>query len=184
MKISYQILKYNSSMNRLKITTDESLETIEKHYRQAKDGVERTQWQVIWLLAKGETSERVAAVTGYTLNWVRKLARRYNAEGAEALGDHRHANPGKKVRLSSRHQSELKKELEEAYAQGQAWTGVKVAAWMSEKMGESVYPQRGWEMLRRLGFRSKVPRPRHNEADVAEQEAVKKRSRLRLKPGQ
>ena len=175
---------YNGRMNRLKITAHESLEAVEKHYRQAKDGTERTRWQVIWLLAKGEPSERVAEVTGYSLNWVRKLARRYNAEGAEAIGDGRHNNPGKRLKLSSWQQTELTKQLEEAYTKGESWSGVQVASWMTEKLNAYVYPQRGWEMLRRLGFRSKVARPRHSLANQDDQNAFKKRSLSPPKPGQ
>jgi transposase len=163
-------------MKRLTIVEHESAGSLEKHYRQAKDGVEKTQWQVIWLLAKGEKSERVAEVTGYSQVWVRRLAQRYNAGGAAALGDKRHNNPGPKMRLSSWQQRELTKVLDEAAQKGEAWTGVQVAAWMSAKLREKVYPQRGWAMLRRLGFRSKVPRPRHAQANKDEQAAFKKRS--------
>ena len=40
-----------------------SVEEIEKHYRNASEGVERSQWQIIWLLATGITSREVEAAT-------------------------------------------------------------------------------------------------------------------------
>jgi transposase len=57
------------------------------------------------------------------------------------------------------------------------WTGPKAAAWMSATLGHAVHPQRGWEALRRLGWTSKGPRPRHAQADPAAQVACKKTSR-------
>ncbi len=38
---------------RIKIEEHLSLDELEIRYRQAKEGVERTHYQIIWLLAKG-----------------------------------------------------------------------------------------------------------------------------------
>jgi transposase len=37
-----------------------------------------------------------------------------------------------------------------------------------------IHTARGWELLRELGYRSYVPRPRHRKADPEEQDAWKK----------
>jgi transposase len=47
---------------------------------------------------------------------------------------------------------------------------------MTATLGHHVHPQRGWEMLRRLGWTSKVPRPRHAKVDPAAQMTFKKTS--------
>jgi transposase len=46
--------------------------------------------------------------------------------------------------------------------------------WMSEQLGRKVYPQRGWDALKRMGFSLKIPRPHHHKADPAQQEAFKR----------
>jgi Homeodomain-like domain len=51
---------------------------LEQGYRQANDPVERSRFQIIWLLVKGKRVREVAEVTGYCANWIRILARRYN----------------------------------------------------------------------------------------------------------
>jgi hypothetical protein len=79
---------------RLSIQAHLSVDELETRYRRAKDPVARSHWQIIWLLAQGRASARVAAVTGYTVNWIRTMARRYNQEGPAGLADHRHHNPG------------------------------------------------------------------------------------------
>ena len=162
---------------RLSIQPHLSCDELERRYRAAKAPVARSHWQIIWLLAQGLPSERVAAVTGYTVNWVRGLAQRYNQTGPAGLGDQRHRNPGRVGLLSTAQRATFTTALAEPPPDGGVWTGPKAAAWMAATLGHPVHPQRGWELLRRLGWTSKVPRPRHIKADPAAQAAFKKPSR-------
>jgi transposase len=152
------------------------VEALEQRYRTAKDPVARSHWQMVWLLAQGLPSEQVAAVTGYTANWVRTIAQRYNQHGPTELGDRRHRNPGSAGLLSAAQRAALASALDRPPPDGGLWTGPKVAAWMAATLGRPVHPQRGWEMLQHLGLRPKVPRPRHAKADPAVQAAFKKSS--------
>lgn len=149
-------------------------EELEKRYRNAQDVVERSQWQIIWLLNEGKTSGEVATVTGYCVDWIRKLVRRYNAGGPDAVGDGRHHNPGQPRLLSAEQDAELEAELEKAAAAGQAWSSVQVAAWMTAKLGRPVGQNRGWDTLQRLNFSTKTPRTRHAKAALDEQNLFKK----------
>jgi transposase len=173
--ISYQILMYNDCMpKRLSIQAHLAVDELESRYRRAKDPVVRSHWQVIWLLAQGLPSAQVAAVTSYTRNWIRIIARRYNQRGPAGLEDRRHHNPGATGLLSAGQRAALAAALEQPPPDGGVWTGPKAAAWMTAMLGRRVHPQRGWETLRRLGWTSKVPRPRHVNADPAAQAAFKK----------
>jgi transposase len=162
---------------RLSIQTHLTLHELETRYRKAKDPVLRSHWQAIWLLAQGRASAQVAAITGYTINWVRTVARRYNHLGPAALEDRRHRNPGAAGLLLAAQRAALIAALEQPPPDGGVWTGPKAAAWMAATLGHRVHPQRGWEVLRRLGWTSKVPRPRHAKAEPAAQATFKKRSR-------
>lgn len=162
---------------RLSIQAHLGVHELATHYRRAKDPVARSHWQVIWLLAQGRPSAQVAAVTGYTVNWVRTIARRYNQGGPAGLEDRRHRNPGASGLLSAVQRAALAAALTRPPPEGGVWTGPKAAAWMRAMLGHAVHPQRGWEALRRLGWTSKVPRPRHAKADPAAQVAFKKTSR-------
>ena len=60
-------------------------------------GVERSHWQVIWLLSrpeKGYSCQDVADLMGFSGDWVRKLVRRYNNDPARGLKDKRQDNGG------------------------------------------------------------------------------------------
>jgi transposase len=164
-------------MNRIKLSAHLDLETLEKRYRQSTNGVTRSHWQILWLLARGETTTTVSAMTGYSVPWIRALIKRYNAGGEAAVGDQRRHNPGQRQLLNARQQEKLRNMLKQAAARGERWTGRQVAGWMSEQLGRAVGKQRGYEVLQRLRMSLQVPRPAHQEADKGEQERFKKTTR-------
>lgn len=157
------------------LTTDD----LEQRYRQADHPVERSHYQIIWLLSQGWLTREVCAATGFSANWVREVARRYNQAGAAGLGDRRQANPGTTALLTPDQQETLRETLAEPPASGGLWSGPRVAAWMSEQLGRPVAPQRGWDYLRRLDHTLQVPRPAHVTADPAAQAAFKQTSATR-----
>jgi transposase len=146
---------------------------LERRYRRARDPVARSHWQIVWLLAGGAASAEAARVTGYSVNWVREVARRYREGGPAGLGDRRHTNPGGAPLLSPAQQAELRAALAGPAPDGGRWTCRKVAAWIGARAGRPVAEARGWEYLRRLGFSPQRPRPRATRADAAAQAAFK-----------
>jgi hypothetical protein len=46
--------------------------------------------------------------------------------------------------------------------------------WMSNRLGQPVRVQRGWDYLQRLKQSQQLPRPQHALADADEQDACKK----------
>ena len=162
-----------------------SAEELARRYRAARDPVERSRWQMIWLLVSGRSLGEVAAVTGYSTRWVREVVRNYNAEGTAALQDQRHANAGAAPLLDAEGQAALAAALHEPPPDGGRWSGRQVGAWIATWLHRppgSIAPARGWEYLRRLGYTPQVPRPRHaNAADAAAQAAFPKSCTRRLK---
>jgi transposase len=158
---------------RISIRADVSTEELERRYRQAQDPVARSQWQIVWLLARGQRSEQVGEVTGYSLTWVYTVARRYNTDGEKGIGDRRHGNPGGARVLSEEQQAELDRALEGAAPDGGRWTAAQVAAWIAERTGRRVGIPTGWRYLRRLDRRRYRPRPQHVKADPEAQAAFK-----------
>lgn len=161
-------------MRRLTIPPHLALDELEQRYRRATDPVARSQWQMVWLLRGGTPTAEVARVTGYSVNWVREVARRYREDGPAGVGDRRHGNPGAAPLLDAGQQAQLCAALGGPAPDGGIWTCRHVAAWIGGAIGRPVDPARGWEWMRRLGFTPQRPRPRETRADPAEQEAFKK----------
>ena len=63
-------------------------------YRKATGSIERSHFQIIWLMAQGKRVSQVAESTGYCANWIRMLGRHYNQDGLRALADQRKHNNG------------------------------------------------------------------------------------------
>lgn len=159
---------------RLTIPAHLPVEEVEHRYRAAHDPVARSHWQIIWLLARGTPTAEVAAVTGYSINWVREIATRYRTGGPAALGDRRHGNPGAAPLLTPAQQEKLRTVLGGPAPDGGLWTCRQVAGWISRTIGRPVAEVRGWEYLRKLGFSPQRPRPRAIQADPVAQDAAKK----------
>lgn len=159
---------------RLQIKDHLPVDELARRYRQATDGIERSHYQIIWLLSQGHPSESVAELTGYSRDWVYKLARKYNKDGPDALGDKRHDNPGGAMLLDEVQQAQLLQALQQPPGDGDLWDGPKVAQWMSDVLGRKIHPQRGWEYLKLMGLRLRRPRASHVESDPEAQEAWKK----------
>jgi hypothetical protein len=155
------------------LTTDE----LELRYRAASEPHERSWWQILWLLSRGQTAKAAADSTGYSAYWIGQLAKRYNADGPDAMSNRQHTRPRLTPTLLSR---ALLEELRVALAgrppEGERWSGRVVGEWIAARIGRPVRYQTGWAYLQRLKARQRQPRPRHVAASQEEQEAFKRGS--------
>jgi transposase len=170
---------------RFAVTAHLSAEELGARYRAARDPVERSRCQMLWLLVSGRPLKEVAAVTGFSTRWVREVVRQYNEAGAAALADQRHGNAGAAPLLDAEGQAALAAALQKPPSDGGRWSGRQVALWIARRLGRpagKIAPALGWVYLRRLGYTPQVPRPRHaHAADAAARAAFQKTSAKRLK---
>ncbi len=160
-----------------------STEELERRYKAADGGIERSHLQIIWLLSQGHAAKFVAEVMGYSPTWISKVLWRYNDHGLEGLGDGRLDNPGAAPLLDQAQVEQLRDVVSEPPPDGGLWTGRKEwtatrsTQWITGQIGRQVSPQRGVEYLRRLDLTRQVPRPANPEQSLYEQVRFKKRSR-------
>jgi transposase len=160
---------------RIRLEPHLAVDELERRYRAAREPHERSWWQILWLLARGHIAREVAAVTGYSPYWIGQFAKRYNAEGPAGMTNRQYTRSHRAAPLLSAEQlAELARAVRGPAPEGDEWLGRTVAAWMSQKLGRPVSVQLGWVYLVRLDGKRRKPRPRHVQADPAEQEAFKK----------
>ena len=134
-----------------------SSEKLKQRYRNSCDPVERSHYQIIWLLANGKTVREVSKITSYSTKWIYQLVSRYNHLGESGLCDRRHQNRGKEPLLDDLQLAHLWQRLQTPPPDGGLWNSRKVADWMSELLERRVSKQRGWEYLRGYELRLKQP---------------------------
>jgi transposase len=159
---------------------------LEKRYRSAGEGTERSHWHILWLLAQGHPAYEVATMTGYSAYWIGQVARRFNEEGEAALVNHR-KTPHFRSRRNPRTLLATPEQLEELRMalvgpapQGDVWNSRTVATWLSARTGRPVSQDAALRYLHLLDFTPQAPRPRHvKTASPEERTALKKSWRPR-----
>jgi len=155
------------------------IEALGAEYRREKDVVRRSHIQTVKLVLEGMAFEDVGRVTGFSIRWINKLMARWRNEGLAGLGNKRLNNKGKEPFLDQAGLKALAELLEGTPPDQGIWSGRKVAAWMSERLGRPIDPKLGLRYLHRLGFTRQRPRPRHAKAaSPAEQAAFKKNCKI------
>lgn len=133
-------------------------EDLLQRYRSCREGKERSRWQAIWLLSRAEHSlsaEEVGALVGFSPDWVRKLARRYNTLGPQGLRNRRPVKPGgPRPLLDQTQQLALSQALRGLHPAGGTWSGPKVALWIGQVTGKTPSAVTGWTYLRKLGVKA------------------------------
>jgi Homeodomain-like domain-containing protein len=70
---------------RIRLAPHLEVDELERRYRAAKEPHERSWWQILWQLARGQTATQIAETTGYSRYWIGQIARRYNTQGPAGM---------------------------------------------------------------------------------------------------
>ena len=162
-------------VKRVTITPDLDPEALYWLYRSSSNGTSRSHYQIIWLITSGKTVTEVSQITGYSCNWIDQLRRRDNQLGVEALIDQRKDNRGQNSLLTDLEQAQLWQVLSQPAPDGGLCHGRKVADWLCQLTGKKISRHRGWEILKSMSYRLRVPRPEHRQANELEQQEWKKK---------
>jgi len=154
-----------------------SVEALRERYVSSSNVREARHFHTIWLLAKGHSVGEVAEMTSFGRRWIEQLATRYNAEGAESLGDLRRRNGSSATVLKPELLDKLRLRLKQPPEDGGLWTSAKVAAFLARELGlEKVAVQRGWEALKACRMSIQLPRPKNPKSASPEEAAAFKKT--------
>lgn len=117
----------------------------------------------------------VSSIFGTDRTTLRRWIKRFAAQGISGLTD---APKGhRQGKLDKEQRQQIAQWLEESRnSQGAPihWTLSQLALAIETEFNLKLGPTAIWRLVRQLGFRQKVPRPRHAKADAQAQESFKK----------
>jgi transposase len=154
-----------------------SVDELKARYRASHDPVEARRWHLLWLIHRPMSLTEAAKAVGLNYDYARSIVTAYNREGADGVRNRRKDSRPRPSRslLTAEQQQALEARLETPPDDDGVWSGPKVAREMAAILGvPKVWPQRGWDYLKRLERSLQVPRPRHRKGDPEAQEAFKK----------
>ncbi len=159
-------------MGRLQIDWQENAEELRQLYRRERHPQRRTRLQVLWQLRSGKRIEDVANSTGISYRAIQNWVAWYRQGGLLRVLERVTGNGsrGRAAKLRPLQQQALAAKVRQGTFRS-AWDAV---GWVQARWG-IVYSYKGmYSLLKRLGGRPKVPRPRSDKANPTRQGAWKK----------
>ena len=121
--------------------------------------------------------QNVAEIFGVNRRTVWEWAKRFKKEGVDGLRDRPRGH--RRGRLNAEQQGQVEQWLEQGRnrdGEPVHWTLAKLQTEWERVFGVKVSLTAVWKRIRNMGFRQKVPRPRHRRADPEAAQAFKKKS--------
>jgi transposase len=156
---------------RIQLKPHLTTEELRTRYRLCQKPQEKVRWHALYLISQGVVAAEAARRMGRASSWITTLARRYNREGAASVARQQSTRPSHRAKVDHKLGKELDKALRRPAPDGGLWTAPKVAAWITEQIGQEVHPVTGWRAMRRLGFSLQVPRPANKRRSSQEEQA-------------
>lgn len=144
---------------RISIKNHLSIGELITRYQQAKDPIERSRYQIIYLLLEEKPIKEVAELVKLSQQAIYNLVQRYNEAGPKALQNLRSKNVGRpeKALLDDKQQELLWVTLQSPPPNGERWNGVLVAQWMSKLLNRDVNRQIGLIYLKKMRKQMRKP---------------------------
>src|SRR5260370_11330975 len=106
----------------IRLETHLAVDELERRYRAAKEPHERSWYQILWLLAKGQTARAIAVSTGYSPYWIGQIAKRSNAQGPAGMTNRQYTHSHRAAPLLSAEQlAELAEAVRGPAPEGGDW---------------------------------------------------------------
>jgi transposase len=157
---------------RVVVLWEHTAEELFARYRAERDGRLVRRWQALWLLRRGRSMPQVAAAVGVAYRTIQEWVGWYRAGGLDEVARRQHGGLRRTIvePLTPEHQAALVRQASTA-----GFATVKAAVvWAADVLGVRLTEHQMARQFRRLGLRSKVPRPISDRADPAVQAAWKK----------
>jgi len=164
-------------MRTLKLVSHLSDNDLKKQLSIATGKPEFSRWQILYLVQVGKitSATTIAPLVNLSTQSVYKIVEGYNKSGISSVnckprgGRHRFL-------LSTQQETHLLQSIEQKAAKGLIKTAEDIRCLVESKVGKKVSDDYIWDLLKRNGWKKKMPRPYHPKRDVTAQQEFKKNS--------
>ncbi len=145
---------------------------LKEAYLSQEDVSIRTRLHVLWLLRRGWRITAAAEAVGVHYRSAQRWVEWYRDGGLNEVVSRKMGGVGQPLFLSEDQESKLVEEV----GGGRFRTAGEIADWIESEYGVHYKGNSIYSLLQRLGCSPKVPRPRHEKADVEAQDSWEKGS--------
>ena len=163
---------------RIDWSQEDTPDALKARYLAERDFRLRSRLHALWLVREGWSIVRAASVVGVHKDTIGDWVRWYRRGGVSEVLSHKMAGKGKPSFLSA----EQERALVDEVSTGRFRTAGEIRDWIESEYGVRYTSGSVYGLLRRLGCSRRVPRSRHDKADVAGQESWKKGGLLAHSP--
>ncbi len=143
---------------------------LKKAYQSQRDASIRTRLHVLWLIRRDWRITSAAEAVGVHYRSAQRWVEWYRDGGLNEVVSRKMGGVGQPRFLSEDQESKLVEEV----GSGRFKTAGEIADWVESEYGERFKGNSIYSLLQRLGCSPKVPRPRHEKADVEAQDSWEK----------
>lgn len=138
---------------------------------------EFTRWQILYLVQVGKMNkvDMLVPLVGLSKPSIYKIIEGYNKRGVSSIVVKPRGGRRREL-LTIAEEEALVGSIIEKAEKGLIKTANDIRAVVEARIGKDVSDDYLWDLLRRNGWRKKVPRPHHPKRDKAEQDSFKKNS--------
>ena len=148
----------------------DTAERLKEAYQSQPDVSVRTRLHLLWLVRSGWQIKAAAEAVGVHYRSAQRWIEWYRDGGLREVVSRKMGGVGQPKFLSDDQESALVEEV----GSGRFRTAGEIADWVESEYGVRFKGNSIYSVLERLGCSPKVPRPRHEKADVSAQETWKK----------
>jgi transposase len=138
---------------------------------------EFSRWQILYLVQVGKLNkvDLLVPLVGLSKPSIYKIIEGYNKRGVSAIVVKSRGGRRRSL-LSVAEEEALVRSISEQAAKGLIKTANDIRVIVESRVGKEVSDDFLWDLLKRNGWKKKVPRPHHPKRNKAEQDSFKKNS--------
>lgn len=138
---------------------------------------EFSRWQILYMVQVGKIHSAgvISPLVNLSKPSIYKIIEQYNKEGVQGV---KYSSRGGRRRslLSISEEEELLNSIGQKASKGLVKTANDIREIVEKKIGKAVSDDYLWDMLKRNGWKKKMPRPHHPKRNTFEQQEFKKNS--------